>query len=109
VIGAYDAYLSAEVAGEAGDADASDSWNDPEVVLRLGASPTSKRLRKYLAETGADQYQVDPAGRWREAEFAATDLVVAEPSRSARSPVPARCWRRRRRRRLTGARAVGGR
>ena len=81
VIGAYDAYLSAEVAGEAGDADASDSWNDPEVVLRLGASPTSKRLRKYLAETGADQYQVDPAGRWREAEFAATDLVVAEPSR----------------------------
>lgn len=75
VIGAYDAYLSAAVAGE------SHSWTDPELVLRLGASPTSKRLRKYLAETGADQYQVDPAGRWREAEFAATDLVVAEPSR----------------------------
>ncbi|WP_144920522.1 2-succinyl-5-enolpyruvyl-6-hydroxy-3-cyclohexene-1-carboxylic-acid synthase [Halorubrum salsamenti] len=83
VIGAYDAYLSAAVAGE-GDADAADDaagWNDPEIVLRLGASPTSKRLRKYLAATGADQYQVDPAGRWREAEFAATDLVVAEPSR----------------------------
>jgi 2-succinyl-5-enolpyruvyl-6-hydroxy-3-cyclohexene-1-carboxylate synthase len=75
VIGAYDAYLSADVAR------GSDGWTDPEVVLRLGASPTSKNLRKYLAETGADQYQVDPAGRWREAEFAATDLVVAEPSR----------------------------
>jgi len=78
VIGAYDAYLSAEVAGEG---DPSPGWTDPELVLRLGASPTSKRLRKYLAETGADQYQIDPAGRWREAEFAATDLVVAEPSR----------------------------
>ncbi|MFC5135055.1 MULTISPECIES: 2-succinyl-5-enolpyruvyl-6-hydroxy-3-cyclohexene-1-carboxylic-acid synthase [Haloferacaceae] len=81
VIGAYDAYLSTAVAG-AGSADGSaDDWTDPEVVLRLGASPTSKRLRKYLAGTGADQYAVDPAGRWREAEFAATDLVVAEPNR----------------------------
>ena len=91
VSGAYDAYLSADVAGEAGGgeggsdggegADPATGWTDPEVVLRLGASPTSKNLRKYLAGTGADQYQVDPAGRWREAEFAATDLVVAEPSR----------------------------
>jgi 2-succinyl-5-enolpyruvyl-6-hydroxy-3-cyclohexene-1-carboxylate synthase len=83
VIGAYDAYLSADVAGGAGgESDGADTdWTDPELVLRLGASPTSKNLRKYLAGTGADQYQVDPAGRWREAEFAATDLVVAEPSR----------------------------
>jgi 2-succinyl-5-enolpyruvyl-6-hydroxy-3-cyclohexene-1-carboxylate synthase len=89
VIGAYDAYLSAGVAGDGSDAEEGDAadgdgapqWTDPELVLRLGASPTSKNLRKYLAATGADQYQVDPAGRWREAEFAATDLVVAEPSR----------------------------
>ena len=94
VIGAYDAYLSADLAGEAdgdgddapgdesaGDDALGDGWADPDAVLRLGASPTSKRLRKYLAATGATQYQVDPAGRWREAEFAATDLVVAEPSR----------------------------
>ncbi|WP_251106169.1 2-succinyl-5-enolpyruvyl-6-hydroxy-3-cyclohexene-1-carboxylic-acid synthase [Halorubrum hochsteinianum] len=85
VIGGYDAYLSASLAGD-GDVGSEtgidgDGWADPDAVLRLGASPTSKRLRKYLAETGADQYQVDPAGRWREAEFAATDLVVAEPSR----------------------------
>jgi len=84
VIGAYDAFLSAAVAGdgaESGESDSASDWADPEVVLRLGASPTSKNLREYLAETGADQYQIDPAGRWREAEFAATDLVVAEPSR----------------------------
>ncbi len=74
VIGAYDAYLSADLVGD-------DGWVDPDVVFRLGASPTSKRLRKYLAATDADQYVVDPAGRWREAEFTATNLVVAEPSR----------------------------
>ncbi|GAA0505925.1 2-succinyl-5-enolpyruvyl-6-hydroxy-3-cyclohexene-1-carboxylate synthase [Halorubrum aquaticum] len=84
MIGAYDAYLSAAVAGDGGADDeppVADGWTDPEVVIRLGASPTSKRLRKYLAATGADQYAVDPAGEWREAEFAATDLVVAEPNR----------------------------
>lgn len=74
VIGGYDAYVSADLA----DAEA---FPNPEVVVRLGASPTSKNLRKYLAATDADQYVVDPAGAWREAEFAATDLVVAEPSR----------------------------
>ncbi|ESS05893.1 MAG: hypothetical protein A07HB70_01436, partial [uncultured archaeon A07HB70] len=35
------------------------------------------------AATGARQFVVDPAGGWREAEFAATDLVVADPSRLA--------------------------
>ncbi|GAB7008793.1 2-succinyl-5-enolpyruvyl-6-hydroxy-3-cyclohexene-1-carboxylic-acid synthase [Halorubrum trueperi] len=78
VIGSYDAYLSEAVAG---DSESAADWSDPDLVLRLGASPTSKHLRKYLAGTGADQYQVDPAGRWREAEFTATDLIVAEPSR----------------------------
>ncbi|WP_396612682.1 2-succinyl-5-enolpyruvyl-6-hydroxy-3-cyclohexene-1-carboxylic-acid synthase [Haloferax sp. S1W] len=71
VLGGYDAYLDERV---------TDDWPDPEVVLRLGASPTSKPLRKYLARTDARQYLVDPAGRWREAEFTATNLVEAEPS-----------------------------
>ncbi|WP_348608856.1 2-succinyl-5-enolpyruvyl-6-hydroxy-3-cyclohexene-1-carboxylic-acid synthase [Halobaculum rarum] len=72
VLGGYDGFLAAG---------ASDEWPNPEVVLRFGASPTSKPLRTYLAGTGARQFVVDPAGRWREAEFAATDLVVADPSR----------------------------
>jgi 2-succinyl-5-enolpyruvyl-6-hydroxy-3-cyclohexene-1-carboxylate synthase len=70
VLGGYDAYLDPAVV---------DGWPDPGVVVRVGASPTSKVLRKYLAGTGARQYVVDPAGGWREAEFAATDLVVADP------------------------------
>ena len=72
VIGGYDAYVNTAV---------TESWPDPEVVVRLGASPTSKPLRTYLAGTDARQLVVDPAGEWREAEFRATDLVVAEPNR----------------------------
>ncbi|MFB6107422.1 MAG: 2-succinyl-5-enolpyruvyl-6-hydroxy-3-cyclohexene-1-carboxylic-acid synthase [Haloplanus sp.] len=73
-LGGYDGFLDPRV---------TDDWPDPEVVLRVGASPTSKRLRKYLARTDARQLVVDPAGAWREAEFTATDLVVADPSRLA--------------------------
>ncbi len=72
VIGGYDGFVNTAMTAE---------WPDPEVVVRLGASPTSKSLRQYLAATEARQLVVDPAGAWREAEFTATDLVVAEPSR----------------------------
>ncbi|MFC7137302.1 2-succinyl-5-enolpyruvyl-6-hydroxy-3-cyclohexene-1-carboxylic-acid synthase [Halobaculum litoreum] len=72
VLGGYDGVLANGAPAD---------WPDPEVVLRFGASPTSKPLRKYLAGTDARQLVVDPAGGWREAEFTATDLVVADPSR----------------------------
>jgi 2-succinyl-5-enolpyruvyl-6-hydroxy-3-cyclohexene-1-carboxylate synthase len=74
VVGGYDAYLDPAVTGD---------WPDPDVVVRVGASPTSKPLRKYLARVDARQFVVDPAGGWREAEFTATDLVVADPGRLA--------------------------
>jgi len=73
-VGGYDGYLDPRV---------TDDWPDPEVVLRIGASPTSKRLRNYLARVDARGFVVDPAGEWREASFRATDLVVADPSRLA--------------------------
>jgi 2-succinyl-5-enolpyruvyl-6-hydroxy-3-cyclohexene-1-carboxylate synthase len=72
VIGGYDGFVDTEVVAD---------WPDPEVVVRLGASPTSKPLRRYLAGVDAKQFVVDPAGEWREAEFTATDLVVADPDR----------------------------
>jgi 2-succinyl-5-enolpyruvyl-6-hydroxy-3-cyclohexene-1-carboxylate synthase len=52
---------------------------DPDCVLRVGASPTSKRLRHYLRDAEARQFLIDPAGAWREAEFTATDLIEADP------------------------------
>ncbi|MFB6121055.1 MAG: 2-succinyl-5-enolpyruvyl-6-hydroxy-3-cyclohexene-1-carboxylic-acid synthase [Halobacteriaceae archaeon] len=74
--GGYDAYLDGRV---------TERWPDPDAVVRFGASPTSKPLRRYLARTGARQFLVDPAGGWREAEFRATDLVTADESAFARA------------------------
>ncbi len=71
ICGGYDAYLDGI------------DWPDPDVVVRFGASPTSKVLRQFLRDADARQLVVDPAGGWREAEFTATDLVVADPTRLA--------------------------
>ncbi|RZV08232.1 2-succinyl-5-enolpyruvyl-6-hydroxy-3-cyclohexene-1-carboxylate synthase [Natrinema hispanicum] len=65
IYGGYDAYIDALPA--------------PDVVLRFGASPTSKRLRHWLRGADARQFLIDPAGAWREATFTATDLLAAEP------------------------------
>ena len=73
VVGGYDGYLDA----------VAESWPDPDVVVRFGASPTSKVLRNYLEAADARQFLVDPAGEWREATFTATDLLVADPTRLA--------------------------
>ncbi|PSP65929.1 2-succinyl-5-enolpyruvyl-6-hydroxy-3-cyclohexene-1-carboxylic-acid synthase [Halobacteriales archaeon QS_1_69_70] len=70
ICGGYDGYVQAIEA-------------TPDVVVRFGASPTSKPLRHYLRDAGARQFLVDPAGGWREATFAATDLVVADETRVA--------------------------
>ncbi|WP_247373631.1 2-succinyl-5-enolpyruvyl-6-hydroxy-3-cyclohexene-1-carboxylic-acid synthase [Halorientalis brevis] len=74
VCGGYDSYLAG-----------ADDWPTPEFVLRVGASPTSKVLRHSLRDNADRQIVVDPAGGWREAEFTATDLVVADPMRLARA------------------------
>ncbi|WP_436901279.1 2-succinyl-5-enolpyruvyl-6-hydroxy-3-cyclohexene-1-carboxylic-acid synthase [Halovenus halobia] len=68
VCGGYDSYLDGV------------DWPGPEVVLRFGASPTSKVLRKYLRDHAETQVLVDPAGQVREAEFTATELIAADPT-----------------------------
>ena len=65
ICGGYDAYLGA--------------LPDPDVVVRFGASPTSKALTHYLRDAPCRQFLLDPAGGWREATFTATDLVAADP------------------------------
>jgi 2-succinyl-5-enolpyruvyl-6-hydroxy-3-cyclohexene-1-carboxylate synthase len=76
VCGGYDAYLGSEATAE---------WPDPDVVVRVGASPTSKPLRHYLRDADCRQFVVDPTGGWTEAEFTATDLLVADADATARS------------------------
>jgi|AntDeeMinimDraft_4_1070355.scaffolds.fasta_scaffold01073_7 2-succinyl-5-enolpyruvyl-6-hydroxy-3-cyclohexene-1-carboxylate synthase len=65
VYGGYDAYIA--------------ELPSPDVVLRFGASPTSKPLRHWLRDADARQFLLDPAGAWREATFTATDLLAADP------------------------------
>lgn len=73
VIGGYDSWLSTT------------EWSDPDLVLRFGASPTSKTLRNYLQNSDARQFLVDPAGEWREATFTASDLIVADGNELTRT------------------------
>jgi 2-succinyl-5-enolpyruvyl-6-hydroxy-3-cyclohexene-1-carboxylate synthase len=73
VVGAYDGYVEALL-----------DVVQPDVVLRFGASPTSKPLRKALAARDVRQVLVDPAGEWRDAEFATDALVAADPTHVAR-------------------------
>ncbi|MDZ7702570.1 MAG: 2-succinyl-5-enolpyruvyl-6-hydroxy-3-cyclohexene-1-carboxylic-acid synthase [Halobacteriales archaeon] len=77
VCGGYDAYL---------DTPASEPL-DPDLVLRFGASPTSKPLRQFLSSSAARQVVVDPAGGWREASFTAGELVESDPTAFAEALV----------------------
>lgn len=66
ICGGYDAYIPAMPA--------------PDLVVRVGDAPTSKRLRHWLRDASAQQVLLDSALTWREATFTATDLVVADPA-----------------------------
>jgi 2-succinyl-5-enolpyruvyl-6-hydroxy-3-cyclohexene-1-carboxylate synthase len=74
-------------------------WADqhvPDVVLRLGAPPTSKPLNQLLARASAT-FVLDPDGDWRDPDQIAGDLVRgdAEPllhQVAARLPASSRGW-----------------
>jgi 2-succinyl-5-enolpyruvyl-6-hydroxy-3-cyclohexene-1-carboxylate synthase len=55
----------------------------PDLVLRFGEMPTSKPLRAWLAQSGADQIVVDPRGGWNEPSRRAAALLRADPTELA--------------------------
>jgi 2-succinyl-5-enolpyruvyl-6-hydroxy-3-cyclohexene-1-carboxylate synthase len=55
----------------------------PDLVLRFGATPTSKPLRAWLVESGADQIVVDPYAGWNEPTQRAAALLRADPTELA--------------------------
>ncbi len=55
----------------------------PDLVLRFGEMPTSKPLRAWLAQSGADQIVVDPLGGWNEPTRRAAALLRADPTELA--------------------------
>lgn len=69
-----------------GHAMAAAGWLDdspPEVVIRTGAPPTSKRLTSWLADhPEIPQVVIDPAG-WRDPDAAASTVLRADPALTA--------------------------
>jgi 2-succinyl-5-enolpyruvyl-6-hydroxy-3-cyclohexene-1-carboxylate synthase len=55
----------------------------PDLVLRFGEMPTSKPLRAWLAESGAEEIVVDPFGGWNEPSRRAAALLRADPTELA--------------------------
>jgi 2-succinyl-5-enolpyruvyl-6-hydroxy-3-cyclohexene-1-carboxylate synthase len=55
----------------------------PDLVLRFGEMPTSKPLRTWLAESGADQIVIDPSSGWNEPTHRAAALLRADPTELA--------------------------
>jgi 2-succinyl-5-enolpyruvyl-6-hydroxy-3-cyclohexene-1-carboxylate synthase len=55
----------------------------PDLVLRFGELPTSKPLRSWLAQSGADQIVVDPLGDWNEPTRRAAAILRADPTELA--------------------------
>ena len=55
----------------------------PDLVLRFGEMPTSKPLRTWLVESGADQIVVDPHGGWNEPTRRAAAILRADPAELA--------------------------
>ena len=53
--------------------------HQPDLVLRLGAIPTSKPLNQWLAGAGAATLLVDPDGGWRDPDLLAGEIFVVDP------------------------------
>jgi 2-succinyl-5-enolpyruvyl-6-hydroxy-3-cyclohexene-1-carboxylate synthase len=70
VVDAYDALLRDAFAARA---------LAPEVVLRLGAIPTSKPLQQFVLGAHAARHLVVDPGGWREPTSTATDLLQVDP------------------------------
>ena len=51
----------------------------PDLVLRLGATPTSRVLNRWLAAAAAPTFLVDPTAAWRDQDHVATNVLDCEP------------------------------
>ncbi len=51
----------------------------PDLVLRLGGTPTSRVLNRWLAAAAAPTFLVDPTQAWRDEDSVATSVFACEP------------------------------
>jgi 2-succinyl-5-enolpyruvyl-6-hydroxy-3-cyclohexene-1-carboxylate synthase len=67
----------------------------PDLVIRLGAMPTSRVLNRWLAAASAPTFLCDPERAWRDEDHAATNVLVCDPQPllEALTPVDRPVWR----------------
>ena len=67
----------------------------PDLVIRLGATPTSRALNRWLAAAAAPTFLVDPDRSWRDQDQVATHVMACEPQPllEALPPVDRSSWR----------------
>ncbi len=67
----------------------------PDLVIRLGGSPTSGVLNKWLAAASAQTFLVDPDHAWRDQDHVATNVVACDPQPllEALPPIERATWR----------------
>jgi 2-succinyl-5-enolpyruvyl-6-hydroxy-3-cyclohexene-1-carboxylate synthase len=51
----------------------------PDLVIRLGATPTSRVLNRWLAAAAAPTFLVDPEHAWRDQDHVATNVLACDP------------------------------
>jgi len=69
----------------------------PDLVLRLGATPTSRVLNRWLAAAAAPTFLVDPDRVWRDQDHVATSVLAceAQPLLEALPTIDRSAWRER--------------
>ncbi len=67
----------------------------PDLVIRLGGSPTSRVLNAWLAAASAPTFVIDPGSEWRDQDQVATNVLACDPQAliEALPPVDRAAWR----------------
>ena len=67
----------------------------PDLVIRLGAAPTSRVLNRWLAAAAAPTFLIDPTHSWRDEDHVATNVMACDPQPllEALPPVDRPAWR----------------
>ena len=67
----------------------------PDLVIRLGGTPTSKVLSAWLAAASAPTFLIDPDNEWRDQDLVASHVVACDPQGllEALPPLDRSAWR----------------
>ena len=67
----------------------------PDLVVRLGATPTSRVLNRWLAAAAAPTFLIDPDHSWRDQDHVATNVMACDPQPllEALPPLDRSAWR----------------